>query len=86
MAHRMHRTALALGLAGIALGAQEDRPEDSPAPSLAEAREIAAPDEADLAWRDIAWRPDLSTAIRDAHGTDTPIVLWLMNGNPAGFC
>ena len=43
------------------------------------------PDPAENQWRQIAWWPDLSAAIREARVKDKPILLWAMNGHPCGM-
>ncbi|MFY9345981.1 MAG: hypothetical protein WAT39_26055 [Planctomycetota bacterium] len=49
-------------------------------------RDLAAivprPDE--LAWRTIAWRTELRTALVEASRADKPVLLWAMNGHPLG--
>ncbi len=36
-------------------------------------------------WEQIPWQPDLGEAVRKAHKIDQPILLWMMNGHPAGM-
>ena len=36
-------------------------------------------------WREIPWRPDLGTAIREARQKKKSILLWVMNGHPCGM-
>ena len=36
-------------------------------------------------WEQIPWQPDFGQAIREARQQDKPILLWVMNGHPAGM-
>ena len=38
------------------------------------------------AWQSLAWHPDLASGVAAAHAADKPVMLWIMNGHPAGFC
>jgi len=42
------------------------------------------PTEAEERWREIAWRPSLAEGLEHAGRTGQPVLLWLMNGHPAG--
>ena len=71
-------------------GAQQGTPRAVRPAELTEATLSAAlasilPDPAETQWRQIAWWPDLSDAIREAHADDKPILLWAMNGHPCGM-
>lgn len=38
----------------------------------------------ELAWKKIAWLPDLKSGIEKAAQTGKPVLLWTMNGHPLG--
>ena len=40
---------------------------------------------AEAVWEQIPWQPDLGEAVREARQQDKPILLWMMNGHPAGM-
>ncbi|MEM9379231.1 MAG: hypothetical protein AAGB93_04705 [Planctomycetota bacterium] len=86
-------TALALGLvltlayARASTGdAVHGLPADHVAPPFDDMRSAAIATPAEVAWRDIPWRTNLADGIADAADADRPLLLWLMNGHPAGFC
>jgi len=39
----------------------------------------------ELSYRDIPWRHTVMEAVIEAHHTDKPILLWMMQGHPLGF-
>ena len=39
----------------------------------------------EVEWEQIPWQPNLGEAIREARRQDRPILLWMMNGHPAGM-
>lgn len=63
---------------------------DDPIPPRADAESFDAivehvlPDESELAWSDIPWRPSLSMGMRDGARLEKPVLLWAMNGHPLG--
>lgn len=38
------------------------------------------------AWRTLPFHPDLASGVIAAREVDQPVMLWIMNGHPAGFC
>ena len=48
-------------------------------------REAILPRPSEAEWEQIPWQPDLGEAIREARKQDKPILLWMMNGHPAGM-
>ena len=86
-------TALALGLVltlayarASSRGVEHGLPADPAAASFDEMRRRALPTPDEVAWRDIPWRASLADGIAAAAAADRPLLLWLMNGHPAGFC
>lgn len=49
-------------------------------------RQISVRDSRWSRWREIDWRPGLAHALSEAARLRRPVLLWIMNGNPAGFC
>jgi len=39
----------------------------------------------ELSYRDIPWRHTVMEAVIEAHQSDKPILLWMMQGHPLGF-
>ena len=62
-----------------------DRPSELTEATFPAALAAILPDPAETQWRQIAWRPELSAAIREARAEDKPILLWAMNGHPCGM-
>ena len=40
------------------------------------------PDEKELLWTKVKWRPTFWEAVKEAQATDKPVLLWAMNGHP----
>jgi len=63
---------------------------DDPIPPRADAESFDAivahvlPDESELAWSDMPWRPTLSMGMRDGARLGKPVLVWAMNGHPLG--
>ena len=62
-----------------------DRPSELTEATFTTALASILPDPTETRWRQIAWRPNLSAAILEAHAADKPILLWAMNGHPCGM-
>lgn len=81
-----HLAARVAAAAGLLLGAAAAAAPNLPEEEFERKLRAAAPTEAEALWRSIAWHPNLASGLREAVESDRPVLLWLMNGNPAGFC
>lgn len=45
---------------------------------------LISPSSEEIAWRTIPWRTSLQDGLAEAAATNTPVLLWLMNGHPLG--
>lgn len=52
--------------------------------NLAEWQRFIQPSGSELAWREIRWHRELEFAAEEAQKLGRPILLWTMNGHPAG--
>jgi len=43
-------------------------------------------EESPHAWQTMGWHADLASGVAEARRTGRPVLLWIMNGHPAGFC
>ncbi len=48
-------------------------------------RDAILPEASEVKWEQIPWQPDLGSAVLEANQHDKPILLWMMNGHPAGM-
>jgi len=46
--------------------------------------EHVLPDDSELAWSEIPWRPTLAMGMRDGARLEKPVLVWAMNGHPLG--
>lgn len=65
-----------------------DKDQPLPAPQVSAEymkwRDLILPDEKELTWQTIGWRPRFWPGVLEAQAKDKPILLLLMNGHPLG--
>lgn len=52
--------------------------------TFSEWRDFLRLSEEEAKWRAIPWRTHLGDAIREADDAQRPVLMWVMNGHPAG--
>lgn len=77
----------ALLTAALLVPAAQDSPEIPPRADAKTFEALVAhvvPEDKELRWRSIPWRPTLRDGLRDGAAAEKPVLLWAMNGHPLG--
>jgi hypothetical protein len=69
-------------LLAAALAAQEEPVPVLDRGTFAALWQHVVPKDDELAWQRIPWHGTLAAGVVQAHTTDRPILLWVMNGHP----